>query len=129
MEGKCHVGITAFSRLGCFSASYLGLQHGSHGSFQVNRPYFLAFSNQGGRGMCPPLQQPSCVDNTVCSSYLPREKLPYLFCAIYLEKTHFSLLKELIILLLKTIKKYLLDPNTGFKKIILIPTEQEKGIV
>lgn len=72
---------------------HLGLQHGSHCSFQVNRPYFLASSNQGGRGMCPPLQQPSCVDNTVCSSHLPREKLPYLFRAIYLEKNTFFSLK------------------------------------
>lgn len=84
-----------------------GLQPGSHGSSQVNSPYFLAFSNQGGRGMCPPLQQSSCVDNTVCSSHLPREKAPYLFCATYLGKTHFSLLKELIIVFLETEKKSL----------------------
>lgn len=95
-----------------------GLQPGSHGSSQVNSSYFLAFSNQGGRGMCPPLQQPSCVDNTVCSSHLPREKPPYLFCATYLGKTHFSLLKELIIVFLETKKKSLSGSKQWLKKII-----------
>lgn len=87
MREKCHFGIIALLRFGCFPLPPSGLRHGSCGGSHGNSPCFLPFSNQGGRGTCPPLWQPSCVDNTVCSSHLPREKLPYLLCNIFGKNT------------------------------------------
>jgi hypothetical protein len=58
--------------LGVFSL-LRGAQRASPGSPRTSRPGFLPFSNQGGRGPASASQQPSCVDSTLCSSFLPRE--------------------------------------------------------
>ena len=69
----------------------VGAAAGSHVGSQVNsHASWLSLIRLAG-GMWPPLQQPSCADNTVCS-HLPGEKSSYLCCATYLGKTHFSLI-------------------------------------
>ena len=85
--------------------------------FPSKQPLLPGFLSSGWQGMCLPRQQPSCVDNSICSSHLPRDKWPYLFCAKYLGKTHYSLLKELMIMFLRLKSKAFLGPNTDLKSL------------